>query len=128
MRIAVIGSRSFNNYEYMQAILDSFTITLSDSRKLWFVSGGARGADKLAERYIEERKFGMTVYPADWKAHGKSAGFKRNKQIVDNADVVLAFWDGESKGTLHSINLAKEQGKPVYIFTSWKEQWNVTKT
>jgi hypothetical protein len=120
MKIAVVGSRSFNDYEYMRARLDALYITVKDSRMLELVSGGARGADKFAEDYAVERKLLMRVYPADWDRYGKSAGYKRNQQIVDYADIVVAFWDGQSKGTKHSIDLAVKQNKQVLIYTDWK--------
>jgi hypothetical protein len=120
MKIAVVGSRSFNDYGYMQARLDALYITVKDSLNIELVSGGARGADELAERYAEERKVMMLVYPADWDKYGKSAGYRRNQQIVDYAEMVVAFWDGESKGTKHSIDLAVKQNKQVLIYTDWK--------
>jgi hypothetical protein len=55
------------------------------------------------------------VFKPDWNKYGKSAGFVRNKLIIENADIVFAFWDGESKGTLISINIAKELNKKLYI-------------
>lgn len=83
------------------------------------VSGGARGADSLAERYAQENDIQLTVFPAEWDKYGKSAGYRRNHQIIDYADVVLAFWDGQSKGTKHAIELAEKQNKPVFIYTDW---------
>lgn len=79
------------------------------------VSGGARGADAMAESYAKAHGFPCTVYPADWEKHGRKAGFLRNRQIVDHADMVLALWDGESKGTGMTIDLAKRKGVPLVI-------------
>ena len=108
MKTAIIGSRNFTDYKLLKEYCSKFDITE-------VISGGARGADSLAENYAKENNIKLTVFPADWKKFGKSAGFIRNKDIIDNADFVIAFWDGESKGTLNSINIAKSQNKKVDI-------------
>lgn len=79
------------------------------------ISGGAKGADTLAERFAKEREYETLIFSADWKTHGKAAGFIRNKQIVVACDMVLAFWDGKSKGTQHTIVLAKAAKRPTFI-------------
>jgi len=111
-KMGVIGSRNFVNYEFMKKILDSFSFSE-------IVSGGATGADSLAKKYAEEKNLLITEILPDWNQYGRSAGFKRNKLIVDQSDAIVAFWDGKSKGTAHSIRLAKKVGKNVYIF--WRE-------
>jgi len=111
-KVGVIGSRTFVNYEFMKEILDSFSFSE-------IVSGGAKGADSLARRYAEEKNIPITEILPDWNQYGKSAGFKRNKLIINQSDAIIAFWNGESKGTKNSIDLAKRDGKNVYIF--WKE-------
>ena len=111
-KIGVVGSRNFSNYKYMKEILDSFSFSE-------IVSGGAKGADSLARRYAEEKNISIIEILPDWNQYGKSAGFKRNKLIIDQSDAIIAFWDGNSKGTAHSVRLAKEVGKNVYVF--WKE-------
>lgn len=108
MKMAVIGGRDFDNYEYMCEVLDEYDITT-------VVSGGARGADSLAERYAQERGIPTIIFPADWDKHGRSAGYIRNKDIVDTCDGCVTFWDGISKGTNHSINLADKVGKLLCI-------------
>jgi predicted Rossmann fold nucleotide-binding protein DprA/Smf involved in DNA uptake len=123
MKVAVVGSRNFNDYSYMHEVLQSFDYLKFEITEI--VSGGARGADSLAERYARENNLPMKVFAAEWDKYGKSAGYKRNKLIVDYADVVFAFWDGESKGTQHSINLAKEQGKLVNVYTNWKNNGTI---
>lgn len=111
-KMGIIGSRTFTNYQFMREILDSFPFSE-------IVSGGAKGADSLARRYAEEKNISITEILPEWEKYGKSAGFKRNKLIIGQSDAIIAFWDGKSKGTAHSIRLAKEVGKRVYIF--WKE-------
>lgn len=107
MKYAVIGSRTFDNYELMRTELDKYDMTV-------IVSGGAKGADKLSEQYASERNIKTEIYKPDWTL-GKHAGFLRNKTIVDNSDVVVAFWDGISKGTKNSIDYATKTGKDVII-------------
>lgn len=106
--MAVIGSRSFNNYEYLKNHLQFFDISL-------IISGGARGADSLARQYAMENGIPIKEFIPQWEIYGKSAGYIRNKEIVLHADEVIAFWDGKSKGTQHSINIANEMGKPVTV-------------
>jgi hypothetical protein len=84
-----------------------------------FVSGGARGADQLAEKYSSQIGIPIKVFPADWDKYGRSAGPRRNEQIVEYCDRLIAFWDGKSKGTQYSIRLAKNQNKLWGVFTEW---------
>jgi hypothetical protein len=81
------------------------------------VSGGARGADGLGERFAREFCVNEPIiYEAEWGKFGKSAGFKRNHLIIEECEMVIAFWDFESKGTKHSIDLAKSMKKHVYTY------------
>lgn len=114
LRLAVVGSRSFDNYSQFSLVMDIFIKTFPNIKTL--VSGGASGADKFAEIYAKENNLEMDVYLAQWDILGRSAGFKRNYTIWENSDFGLAFWDGESKGTSHSFRIAKDQKKPIYIY------------
>lgn len=112
MKVAVIGSRTFTNYNLLFKILDR----LNTTRKITcIVSGGAKGADALAEQWARTNDVPLDIYPADWDKYGKGAGFIRNKEIWDNADTGVAFWDGVSKGTQHSFDIAKKQGKKLLV-------------
>lgn len=64
----------------------------------------------MGERYAKERGYAVSEHPADWDRYGKSAGYIRNKEMAEEADALMAFWDGKSRGTMHMINLAKEKG------------------
>jgi hypothetical protein len=79
------------------------------------VSGGARSADKLGEKFADEYKISKIVFHADWEKHGRAAGPIRNKEIIENADVVFAFWDGFSRGTASTIQFAKEAEKKLFV-------------
>ena len=110
IKIGVIGSRSFNDYQLLKRTLDEYL------GKVWvIVSGGAKGADSLGEKWAEENNIKTCIYKPDWDTHGKSAGFIRNKDIVNESDIVIAFWDSLSRGTEHSIKLTREMGKEVRI-------------
>lgn len=130
MKLGVVGSRTFNDYPYMKRLLDD----LLRSYWVWkctIVSGGALGADSLAIDYAKEEGHDWKVFPAKWRVNGiydRSAGYKRNVEIVDYSDMIVAFWDGQSKGTKHTIDLAMKQGKPTYIFTDWNLHGTVSQS
>lgn len=119
MKIAIVGSRDFPDLQMVEERVRNF------GRSFEFVSGGARGVDKTAEKAAKKIGAKITVFPADWKTHGKRAGFLRNQQIVDYCDELVAFWDGESKGTMHSVSLTKAQGKPGAIYNSKSREWEL---
>ena len=79
------------------------------------VSGGARGVDTVAETAAKACGLEIQIFPALWGTYGKRAGFLRNRQIVEAADRVVAFWDGLSPGTLSTIKLAQDTKKPVEV-------------
>lgn len=79
------------------------------------MSGGAKGADTLGERYAEEKGFKVKRFPADWNIHGKKAGILRNEEMANYADTCVAFWDSQSKGTAHMIKRATELGLKVRV-------------
>lgn len=110
MRIAIIGSRSFDNYKLVVETLLPYK-----SRITVIVSGGARGADTLGEKWAIENGIETLIFPADWQAHGRKAGYIRNETIVKNCDGIIAFWDGVSRGTAHSLTLANTYGKPINL-------------
>lgn len=114
MKIAIIGSRTFNNYQLLEDIIDQYK-SVNQTHYTAVVSGGAKGADTLAERYAEKNNLKKIIYYPDWDRHGKQAGFLRNTTIIEDADIVFAFWDGYSRGTLDSINKAKQRNKIIII-------------
>ena len=107
-KVAVIGSRTFDNYKLLKETLDSLKIDL-------IVSGGAKGADSLAEQYAKENGIETIIHQAEWEKFGRKAGPIRNEYIIRDSDIVVAFWNGKSTGTYHSINLAKKAGKELLI-------------
>ncbi len=115
MKIAIVGSHSFNDYAVLKKFIDD-TCEAEGITGDAVVSGGARGADALGERYAEEYALDKIIFPADWKKYGKRAGFIRNVDIIKNCDICFAFWDGESHGTKHDIDLCEEHNKKCYIY------------
>lgn len=111
-KIAIVGSRKFNIYKLLEDTIDKYQ---ENNEVILIISGGATGADSLAEKYAYENKILMQIYKPDWKNKGKGAGLIRNKLIADSADVVFAFWDGVSTGTQHIINYCKNKGIELYI-------------
>ena len=110
MKIGIVGSRNFKDYNILTEKLKDIETDIKV-----VISGGAPGADRLAEKWAKEHGKLLTVYPADWVTHGKSAGYIRNADIVKNSDKIVAFWDGVSKGTKHTINLCKKNNKECEI-------------
>jgi len=114
MKVIIAGSRTFSDYNLLKKKLDLF-FSKKKKREITIISGTANGADKLGEKYASENNISIERYPADWDQYGKSAGYKRNLQMANNADALVAFWDGVSKGTNHMIDIAKEKQLQVRI-------------
>lgn len=109
MNVAVIGSRTFENFALVESTLASIPVI---SR---VVSGGAKGADSLAQQYAEQNQIPVEIFKPDWKRFGRGAGVVRNREIIEAAEMVVAFWDGKSKGTESSIKMAQAKRIPVKI-------------
>lgn len=108
-RLIVAGSRNFNNYELLKQKCDSLLSQKRLTHSIVIVSGTARGADRLGERYATERGYRVESFPADWDRDGVAAGPIRNTQMAAHADALVAFWDGKSRGTKDMIEKAKER-------------------
>jgi len=122
MRLIIAGGRDFEDYDLLLKTMNNHHTCLDPDLEV--VSGAARGADKLGERLAKEFNLGLKQFPADWDTHGKSAGYIRNSEMVDYADILIAFWDGKSKGTKHMIDLATKRGLEVRIVKYTK--YNIT--
>ncbi len=103
-RIAVIGSRCFDDAELVASVLTPLLPFV-------LVSGAARGADTLGEAFADQCGLDKLIFPAEWKKHGVGAGYLRNITLIDHSDEVIAFWNGHSRGTKHAMDYAREQGK-----------------
>ncbi len=124
MKLAIVGSRTFDDFNLLnETVCSCFMSEFMPYHVEAIISGGAKGADSVAKRWaiinsVDTEDFKAVEYfefPADWESDGKAAGFIRNKEIVNACDMVLAFWDGKSKGTEHTIKLARQAKKPTFI-------------
>ncbi len=112
VKLAVVGGRDFSNYTLLKETLDQCQYKIS-----CIVSGGAKGADSLGMRYAAENAIETLIFKPDWKQYGRGAGIIRNRTIVDNCDLVYAFWDGSSKGTKNTIDYAIKIEKSVNVIS-----------
>lgn len=122
LRVIIAGSRGFGDYELLKKsaieIITKKTM-LPDLTRI--ISGGARGADTLGERFANEMGLEISRFIPDWDGLGKRAGYVRNAEMAkfavedDNDGMLIAFWDGQSRGTKHMIDLAKRYGLEVHV-------------
>lgn len=125
LRIIVAGSRNFKDYQLLSDTLMQYLEDMDDTdvvdnpSQVKFISGTARGADSLGEQFAYTYEYEVVRFPADWDTYGKSAGYRRNVEMAKYASeaygVLFAFWDGNSKGTKHMIDLAKRYGLEVHV-------------
>lgn len=108
MRLAVVGSRNWKDWLAVRREINTIKPDM-------LISGGAAGVDKMAEAVALRDGYYMEIYKPDWAKHGRAAGAVRNKQIVDVCDKLIAFWDGKSKGTKISIDMAEKAGKLLKV-------------
>jgi len=119
VRIIVAGTRTFFNYRLTKEVLDELINKLGQSLEI--VSGGAKGADYMGEKYASEHDIPVKRFDADWSI-GKRAGIIRNELMGNYADGAICFWDQKSRGTLHMINYMKKLNKPVLIINYLKQR------
>src|SRR5688500_10716758 len=130
MKIVIAGSRSINDYNLLKKVMVKSN---AFSKVTEVVSGGARGVDKLGERWAKEHKVKLTVMPALWHKldvpgavvdvrpgqedgyYNSRAGIQRNEEMAQYADAAVILWDGVSNGTRHMVNYMKKLGKKVYV-------------
>lgn len=114
-KIIIAGSRTFTN---QGLLLDKVAHRLLNKiqANITVVSGGAQGADKEGEKLAIARGWSILKMPAEWDRYGKSAGYRRNEEMAVVADELIAFWDGNSRGTKHMIDIMMRARKPTHIF------------
>ncbi len=125
LRIIVAGGRDFQNYNLLSSTLETYiremqSMNISENQ-IVFISGTARGADTLGEQFARQQNYIVKQFPANWNLFGKRAGYIRNEQMAKysvangNRGVLFAFWDGQSKGTKHMIELARKYSLEVHV-------------
>lgn len=107
MKVAVIGSRGLRVADLGKYLPEGTTE---------IISGGARGVDTSAREYALAHGLKLTEFLPEYDRYGRSAPLKRNLTIIENAELVLAFWDGSSRGTKYVIDNCKRMGVPVKVF------------
>lgn len=118
LRIAIAGSRTISDYCHLingiNAAIAAGVITPAHTFEI--VSGGARGVDSLAAEYAKQQGVKLTeLKPIYLHEHDRGAPFRRNIDIANSSDVLVAIWDGQSRGTQHMISQMEKQNKPVYV-------------
>lgn len=116
-RVIVAGSRKFRDYDFVKAKLERLLSHLPD---IEIVCGEATGPDLLGRKWAEESGRPIASFPADWKAYKKAAGYRRNEEMAEYATHCIVFWDGESKGSKHMIDIAKRKGLPLRVINVGK--------
>lgn len=146
VRIIIAGGRDFDNYKLLVESVNNILFDLecrntetgigngsriSEKHKIKFISGTAKGADRLGESYAIERGYRLVRMPANWDTHGKVAGFIRNENMAvyasekheefESYGVLIAFWDGKSKGTKNMIDMGTKYGLEVHVINYNKD-------
>ena len=106
MKLLVIGSRNIETYDLDKYIPQNVTC---------IISGGAKGIDFLAEQYADKRRLSKIILRPQYARYGKGAPLKRNEEALSLCDCVLAVWDGHSRGTAHTLRLARERNLPIIL-------------
>lgn len=116
MNLAIVGSRNITDTYYLRKAYKRLISHCLDEEIMSVISGGAVGVDSMANDFAEQYNAPLVVYKPDWDTHGKAAGFIRNEKIIKTATHVIAIWDGKSKGTHHSIKLARAWNKHLVVY------------
>lgn len=111
MKIAIIGSRECSNIDFVGNLEAVLNVSKDDT----IISGGAKGIDTLAANYAKENNLNLIEFLPDYKKNGRAATFIRNREIVDNSNVVVAFWNGNSKGTKYTLDYARKKNKRIIV-------------
>lgn len=124
VKIAIIGGRDYFNYSEMESVVLEYFKAKGQhivEEVSHIVSGGAKGADKGGELLAEKYGIEKIIHLPDWEKYQRAAGMVRNKKIIEDADIVFAFWDGKSKGTQNGIELTRKNNKEL-ILTIFKKE------
>ena len=129
IKLIVAGTRDFIDKEYLWKVLDRY-LSQRDPSTVTILDGKARGPDRFGGEYGEAKGMRVLPFPADWDKHGNAAGFIRNEEMAQAGTHLIAFWDGQSRGTKDMIERAQEHGltiivisiRPEQIDSSWRER------
>ena len=110
-RVVIGGCRGYSDYEFFKSRIDE--ILKNEKDKIIIISGHCSGVDLMGERYAAENGFEVAIFLPEWEKFGRAAGPIRNEKMVECADLVVAFWDGRSRGTKSLIKYAQSRKKEV---------------
>jgi len=110
MLTVIAGSRGIIDYTVLCTAVQESGFTI-----VRVLSGGARGVDRLGERWAAEHGLPWLVMPADWDRNGRAAGLIRNCEMAQIAGQAIVLWDGHSRGTAHMIEQMRQLNKPVHV-------------
>ena len=105
-KVIIAGTRDFADYQLLARKCDKILAKKTKDTLITIISGTAKGADRLGERYAKDRGYRVERFPANWDRDGNKAGPLRNIEMAKHADALIAFWDGRSRGTRHMIDTA----------------------
>ena len=114
-RVIIAGCRDFNNYVTLKERCEYYLQNKMKTHNVIIVSGHAPGTDTLGEKFANEHNLPCELHPADWKHYGKAAGPILNAEMAEVADALIAFWNGQSRGTKSMIELAQSKGLKVAV-------------
>lgn len=115
-RVIIAGSRGFADFAALCAYTDKVLARKAQEGQIIIVSGHCQGADLMGEEYARMRGYGTDLHPADWTRYGRAAGPRRNREMALCADALIAFWNGNSRGTQNMIEEARAAGIPIRIY------------
>ena len=111
-RVIIAGGRDFEDFRFLSK---KCMEKLQNKTDVIVVSGGAKGADQLGEKFANFMGYDIKVFPANWEV-GPIAGILRNREMAEYADALIAFWDGKSKGTKNMIEEAEKRNLKVVVY------------
>ena len=120
VKMAIVGSRNTGTVDF-SLVMDELRQRIKNPITE-VISGGAKGYDTMAAAWAILRGIAVTELRPDYQKHGRAATFIRNRAIVDSADIVVAFWDGKSRGTKYTIDYAEKKRKDIIIVNTEKDE------
>ena len=120
VKMAIVGSRNTGTVDF-SLVMDELRQRIKNPITE-VISGGATGYDTMAAAWAILRGIAVTELRPDYQKHGRAATFIRNRAIVDSADIVVAFWDGKSRGTKYTIDYAEKKKKDIIIVNTEKDE------
>ena len=126
-KLIIAGSRHYRDYDLIENIIDMCLVQLNNPEITEIVSGMAKGIDTLGIEYANKHNIKVKEFPANWEVEGKAAGYKRNERMAKYGDMLIAIWDGESRGTKHMIDIAVNNKLPTIVYILKKDRQQIIK-